>query len=55
MNADEMVAAELVFDDMIPPRSFGFFKRETEGLIGRDISPVEAQQAFDSLGGRTNG
>jgi hypothetical protein len=46
VNAEELDAANIVYDLMPIPPSFGFFKRETEGLIGRTLSPAEAQEAY---------
>jgi hypothetical protein len=46
MNEEELLAANLVFDEMPIPPSFGYFKREVEGLISRRLTPAEAQEAY---------
>lgn len=35
--------------------SFGWWKRETEGLIGRTLDPVEAVTMFDMVTRRNHG
>lgn len=58
MNPEEMELAQLVYDDMaesMEPISFGNFKRTTEGLIGRDLQPIEATTTFDLVSGRIAG
>lgn len=50
MNPEEIAAAELVLEEMHERRpvnlSFGYFKRETEALIGRTLLASEAQELY---------
>lgn len=58
MDTPDFEWAVLVYQDMFPVRSFGAWKREVEGLIGRLLGPVEAVTMFEMadkghrLGGR---
>lgn len=59
MNTEEIGLAELVLEDQFNQGvavSFGAWKRQTEDLIGREMSSIEATTAYDMItltGGRT--
>lgn len=46
MDSDDVVYAMMVIEES-PADSFGYFKRETEGLIGRTLEPTEAQTLYE--------
>jgi hypothetical protein len=54
VNKEEAAYAELVLEEcrVSGTVSFGYWKRETEELIGREMGPVEATNLFDMIGGR---
>jgi hypothetical protein len=52
MTYVEMEWGTLVLEQPEGRTSFGWWKRNTEDLIGRVMDPVEATQSYDALGGR---
>ena len=46
--------AELVYQTMPQPFSFGFWKRETESIINRQLEPTEATSLWDMITGRAS-
>lgn len=56
MNSEDVEWGRLMYEELPRPLSYGHWKRETEAVIGRLMTPGEAQHIYEIVsGGIRNG